>query len=325
MRILLQFPEGLKQEALSHATRLSAQGHEIFLSASACYGACDLALDEARAIKAQKLIHFGHAEFMKVENFCRNFPAVAGKGRDTMRSPGLKVEYVPYFAQLDWKSTGAMLEKAALLLRAAGVKKISLVFPVQHLKNAARVQAELEAEGFSVAIGKGGAHAAHAGQVLGCDGTAAYSGKARGADAVVYFGGGKFHPTGIPSGKPVLCADPHLADAYWITDEIVRVEKRRNGALLAASEAKTFGILLSTKNGQFNIAGARIAKKLLETKGRRAEIVVANEFSSIALANFLKFDAYINTACPRISDDREAYGKPVVNIADMKRLLELLI
>ena len=64
---------------------------------------------------------------------------------------------------------------------------------------------------------------------------------------------------------------------------------------------------------------------LLEKKGRRAAIVVANEFSPLALANFLSFDAYINTACPRISDDREAYGKPVVNVADIKRLLELMV
>ena len=307
MRILLQFPEGLKQEALAHAARLASQGHEVFLSAAACYGACDLALDEARAIKAQKLIHFGHAEFLKA------------------KAPGLKIEYVPYFAMLDWKKTGAMLEKASSLLRASGAKKLSLVFPVQHLKSAVMAKRKLEAAGFSVAVGKGGLHVRHAGQVLGCDGTAAYAGDAKSADAIVYFGGGKFHPTGIASGKPVLCADPHLFDAYWITDEIVRQEKRRNGALLAASQARTFGILLSTKPGQFNLSGAKLAKKLLEKRGARAEMLVANEFSPLSLANFLSFDAYINTACPRISDDREAYGKPVVNISDIRRLIELMV
>lgn len=307
MRILLQFPEGLKQEALSHAARLSSQGNEIFLSAAACFGACDLALDEARHLKVQKLIHFGHAEFSRV------------------LVPGLKVEYVPYYAELDWKATLAMLEKAASLLHESGAKRLSLVFPIQHAKNAARVRKHLKKAGFSVASGKGGSHTRADGQVLGCDGTAAFSGDARSADTIVYFGGGKFHPTGIAPGKPVLCADPHLQDAYWITDEIARQEKRRNGALLAASQARTYGVLLSTKPGQMNTAGAQLAKKLLEKKGRRAEILVANEFSPLALANFLSFDAYINTACPRISDDREAYGKPVVNVADIKRLLELLV
>ena len=47
MRILLQFPEGLKQEALSHAKKLEKEGNEVFISASPTFGACDLALDEA--------------------------------------------------------------------------------------------------------------------------------------------------------------------------------------------------------------------------------------------------------------------------------------
>src|SRR5271155_4776650 len=67
MRILLQFPEGLKQEALKHAKKLEAEGNEVFISASATYGACDLAIDEAKNIKADKLIHFGHAEFHHVD------------------------------------------------------------------------------------------------------------------------------------------------------------------------------------------------------------------------------------------------------------------
>ena len=54
-------------------------------------------------------------------------------------------------------------------------------------------------------------------------------------------------------------------------------------------------------------------------------LLVANELNPLSLANFLSFDAYINTACPRISDDTDAYGKPIVNVADLKRLLELMV
>jgi 2-(3-amino-3-carboxypropyl)histidine synthase len=307
MRILLQFPEGLKQSALAEAEKLEAQGHEVLLSASACYGACDLALDEARHVKADKIVHFGHAEFSKV------------KGQ------GLKVEYVPYYADLDWNAAEKMLKKASEMLKGQGAKKIALVFPIQHLKNSVRVKETLKKMGFEVLLSKGGAHTREEGQVLGCDGTAAISGKAADADVIVYFGGGKFHPTGISSGKPVLCADPHLGDAYWITEEIKRQERKRAGSLLAASQAKSFGILVSTKFGQMNIAGARIAKKMIESKGRRAQILVANEFSPVALANFMKFDAYVNTACPRIGDDVELFGKPIANVADLKRLLELMV
>ena len=75
MRILLQFPEGLKQKALEHAKRLEKGGDEVFISASPTFGACDLAIDEAKNIKADKLVHFGHGEFHKAD---------------------FNVEYVPY-------------------------------------------------------------------------------------------------------------------------------------------------------------------------------------------------------------------------------------
>ena len=303
MRIILQFPEGLKQKAMEEAARLEAEGNEVFVSAAPCYGACDLCLDEARHVKAEKLIHFGHAEFARVKS-------------------DIEIEYRPYFLEIDWSAAKKVLEKAAMLLKKAGAKKVALVFPVQHLENSVRVKKEMERLGFAVLLGMGGSHVRHPGQVLGCDSLAAVNPD---ADAVLYFGGGKFHPTGMPSGKRVICADPHLADAYEITDEIKRAERKRQGSLLAASQAKSFGILVSTKNGQANLAGARAAKKLLEKKGRKAMLLVANELNPLSLANFLSFDAYINTACPRISDDTDAYGKPIVNVADLKRLLELMV
>jgi len=305
VKIILQFPEGLKKIALEEAGKLEKQGYEVFLSASACFGGCDLCLDEARLVGAGKIIHFGHAEFCKV----------AGGGNP-------EVEYRPYFLEVDWEASGKMLKKAAGMLREKSIRKVSLVFPVQHVKNAVMAKTLLEKEGVGVVIGKGGKNTRYRGQVLGCDGSAA---DAKGADAVVYFGGGKFHPTGIAPGKPVLCADPHLCDAYWITDEIMRQEKKRKGALLAASEAKTFGILVSTKCGQMNLAAAKAAKRMIEKKGRRAAMLVANELNPIACANFSSFDAYVNTACPRIADDTEAFGKPIVNAADIKRLLELMV
>ena len=65
MRVLLQFPEGLKRLALEYAQKYEAQGHEVFVSSSSCYGACDLALDEAKKIGAKKIVHFGHSKFIR--------------------------------------------------------------------------------------------------------------------------------------------------------------------------------------------------------------------------------------------------------------------
>ena len=197
MRIILQFPEGIKAKAMEEAAKLEAEGHEVFVACAPCYGACDLCLDEARHVKAEKLIHFGHAEFMKIDT--GGLGGVGLRGRSPL---GLTIEYRPYFLEVDWNSTVKVLAKAGKLLGNLGAKNIALAFPVQHLENSKRVKKELEKLGFAVLLGMGGKHVRHPGQVLGCDSGAVLN--AKGADAVLYFGGGKFHPTGIPSGKPVV-------------------------------------------------------------------------------------------------------------------------
>ena len=60
MRVLLQFPAGLRLQALSVADFIIELGAEPIIWAGSCYGACDLP-----DYKADLLIHFGHSEFIK--------------------------------------------------------------------------------------------------------------------------------------------------------------------------------------------------------------------------------------------------------------------
>ena len=60
MKILLQFPEGLKQHALKYAEKLEKEGDSVFISCSPTYGACDIAIDEAKAIKYLSLAIITH-------------------------------------------------------------------------------------------------------------------------------------------------------------------------------------------------------------------------------------------------------------------------
>src|SRR5271157_3184379 len=90
MRILLQFPEGLKQKALELSRKYESEGHEVILSASACYGACDIAIDEARWLKADRIVHFGHNSFVKADL-------------------GVPVEYVEYNIDIDIAGLAAVL------------------------------------------------------------------------------------------------------------------------------------------------------------------------------------------------------------------------
>ncbi|VVC04960.1 2-(3-amino-3-carboxypropyl)histidine synthase [Candidatus Burarchaeum australiense] len=304
MRLLLQFPEGLKKLALEKAREYEAQGHEVFISSAQCFGACDLAFEEARAVKADKIVHFGHAEFLGAK-----------------AAMPIPVEYVEFPIDV---SLAPVMRKAIAALNAKKCGKVGLVTTVQHVQQLPSLRSMLEKAGKTVVVGRG-TRTKYEGQILGCDTIAAAS-IAKDVDCILYFGGGLFHPLGVGSeggsGKPVLVADPFANSVKWLDakDE----EKRKKGLLTRAILAKTFGILVSTKTGQFSLEAARAAKKRLEAKGKRAEILVSNFVDFEALENFQSFDAYINTACPRLRDDYERARKPVLNLADVEELLKLL-
>lgn len=297
MRILLQFPEGLKKNALKISREFEKKGHTVFLSSSPCFGGCDIAFLDGAACRASKIIHYGHSKFLK------------GKGHIPVEYEECRMD-----APLD------VLKKTLPLLK--NFKNIGVVTTVQHVHQLPEIKRFLEKNGKKVLIGKGKV-TAYAGQVLGCDAGAAKAVE-KNADCILYFGGGNFHPLGIDVKKPVLAANPFSGDVKWMDDEIEKARKRRRGMLMKAASGNVFGILVSTKPGQFHLKDAVKAKKALERKGKAALILISNEIRSDSVNNFNFFDAYINTACPRLEEDWELFGKPVVNGANLNRLLELI-
>ncbi|MEM4114208.1 MAG: diphthamide biosynthesis enzyme Dph2 [Candidatus Micrarchaeaceae archaeon] len=296
MRILLQFPEGLKQEAAKYASKLESEGNEVFISASPTFGACDLAIDEAKRIGADKLVHFGHAEFMHV-----NFD----------------VEYVEY------KIDAPLDILNASLAYLAGFNKIGLVTTIQHVHQLDAIKDFYERNSKSVLIGKPYGFAKKPGQILGCDvGSAATIDKE--VDAFVYFGGGIFHPLGaaLATTKPFFSIDPFSNKIERIDELREKYARKSKGKILAAQGAKTFGILVSTKNGQYNMNLAVLIKKKIEEKGLSAFILVSNTFDFDSLNNMLEFDAFVNTACPRIAtDDTERLRKPLLSANELMEVL----
>ena len=56
-------------------------------------------------------------------------------------------------------------------------------------------------------------------------------------------------------------------------------------------------------------------KKKLEENGKTASLFAAREISPEVLMEFPTVDAYVNTACPRVSlDDASKFRKPVLTI-----------
>lgn len=297
MKILLQFPEGLKKHALQYAKEYEDKGNQVYLSSSACYGACDLALDEAMTIGAEKIVHFGHAKFIRTE-----LP--------------IEVEYIEYDVDMDV----AVLVNAAEKLKK--FKTISLGTTVQYVHQFDEIEKVFKNAGITVLAGTG-KFSSYRGQVLGCDASAVTSSQEC-SDAIVFIGDGMFHALAIKSDKPVFVIHPLSGEMKQINSDIEKLRKKRRGALLAALNSEVFGILVSTKPGQKNIQLAEKIKKDLEKSGKTSAILVSNEFQPMSLGNFMGFDCYINTACPRLCDDREMFGKPIINSAEFPELLEML-
>jgi 2-(3-amino-3-carboxypropyl)histidine synthase len=298
MRILLQFPEGLKQKALEHAKAMEKEGHEVFISASPTFGACDLALDEARNIKADKLVHFGHAEFHHVD---------------------FNVEYVEY--SIDAPLT--LLNDS--LGYMDGIKTISIVTTIQHIHQLDAIRSFYERNGKRVVIGSPYGFAKRKGQILGCDIGSAASVDQR-VDMHVYFGGGIFHPLGalLSTKKPFLSIEPFENRIERIDSMRETYRKRSRGKVMMALKARRFGILVSTKNGQHNMSLAKIIKKTIESHGLEAEILVANTFDFDSINNMLEFDALVNTACPRIAiDDTDRSRKPLLSANELMEVLSM--
>ncbi len=298
MRILLQFPEGLKQNALEYSKMLEAQGNEVFVSASPTYGACDLAIDEAKAIKAEKLVHYGHAEFQHVD---------------------FNVEYV--FYSID-APLGILKDSLKSL---EPFDTVSIVTTIQHIHQLGEVKRFYESAGKSVIIGKPYGFAKKPGQILGCDIGSAASVDSK-VDAHIYFGGGIFHPLGavLHTTKPFLAVEPFTKTIEFMDGYREAHKKRTRGKIAASVSARKFGILVSTKNGQHNLNLANLLKARIEKEGLEAAILISNNVDFGSLDNMLEFDAFINTACPRIAvDDLDRLRKPMLSANELMEVLSI--
>ncbi|TAN41382.1 MAG: diphthamide biosynthesis enzyme Dph2, partial [Candidatus Methanoperedens sp.] len=157
-------------------------------------------------------------------------------------------------------------------------------------------------------IGRGDERVAYPGQVLGCNFTAARID----CKELLYIGSGVFHPLGvaIATGKRVVAADPYLNQAVEVAPE--KFQRKRGGYIAKAMDADVFGIIVSTKSGQNRMELAMRLKTLAEKHGKKCLIIEMDLVTPDQLLAF-QADAYVNTACPRITiDDAERFHVPVL-------------
>lgn len=285
-RVLLQFPEGLKQKA-SYIVDLIEKNTsaKAFVSSELNWGACDLPVEEARQIQADLIITFGHAPFHAVD------------------IPVLYIE-----AKYN-KDITPLLKKAVKILP----KNIGIVASVQHIHQIPAVKSFLESEGKIVTVPKGIARSFHQGQILGCE----YTGPRTISEKVDAFlsVSSKFHALGLALSvnKPVLLLNPSTDELKDLSKEASLIRKQRTILINKASNARNFGILVSTKSGQGNILLAQKLKDIIESQEKKAIILVARDITQDAALNFKDLEVFIDTACPRIAtDDVRKFSKPIL-------------
>ena len=292
-RVLLQLPEGLKPEGPRLAAIVEKAGALPIISADPCYGACDIVSDEAERLGVDLIFHFGHAKFVKHEKV----PTVYLEARATV-------------------TVDDVVEKSLSLL--SEWSKIGLATTVQHLQTLDTAREILVHAGKTVIIGDAG-KINYAGQVTGCDYSNVKS-IANEAEAFLFIGGGQFHALGIAltTSKPTIIADPFDKKAYSIDAEAQKILKQRWACIAEAVNAKTFGVLIGLKPGQKHFDEALKIKEIIEKSGKIACLFAIREVLPEALMEFPTVDAYVNTACPRISLDAPKFPRPVLTMNEFK-------
>ncbi|MGB9713491.1 MAG: diphthamide biosynthesis enzyme Dph2 [Candidatus Bathyarchaeales archaeon] len=289
-RVLIQLPEGLKNEALRLSKIVEKTGALPIISADPCYGACDLATAEAESLDAGLIVHYGHSRMIRYEKV----PTLYVEARAT-----ISVEDAV-------KEALSMMEKW---------QKIGLVTTVQHVQTIDIAKEILLRAGKTVVVGDAG-QMSYPGQVIGCNYSNAKS-VAGDVDAFLFIGGGRFHALGVGAStfKPTIIADPYEKRACSIDEDVQKVLKQRWACVEEALKAKVFAVLVGLKPGQRKLDLALSVKEKLEKSGKTVCLFAAREITPEVLMEFPIVDAFINTACPRISlDDVSKFMKPVLTV-----------
>lgn len=290
--VALQLPEGLKVHGIELGDELERRtGCRCMVLGDPCYGACDVSTS-FREI-ADVLVHFGHTPMPSLD-----------VGEDV-----LFVE-----VQLDY-GIEDLLPSLLPRLRA----RVGLVSTPQHLHQIPSVRAWLESKGVEVSVGQGDRRVMHPGQVLGCNVSAAKSVE-EDVDQFLFIGSGDFHPLAVAleTKREVLVLDPLMREVRDVEALKEKVLRQRHAAIALGSEARSFGIIISTKPGQKRKALALSIRGMLEDRGRKASLIALDNIAPDQLLPF-SVDAFISTACPRIAiDDALRYKKPILTPVELE-------
>ena len=290
----LQFPEGLKMQATKIARKIEEETEStVIISGDPCFGACDVS-DYKMKGSVDLIVHYGHTPLpLKYE-----VPTI----------------FVEAFANIDIKEN---LKQCLDALK--DYSRIALVTTTQHLHLLNEIKDYLEDNGKEVVLGS--TKSTRKGQVLGCNFSSI---KNLDAEIFLFIGSGNFHPLGINlfSNTPVLALDPYNNELRRMDEYADRILRIRFARITKARTAEKWGIIVSSKEGQYRMKLAKEIKKVLEEHGMEAYIILMDNVNPDALLPYLELDAFVVSACPRIAiDDSQMYKKPLLTPQELEIVL----
>ncbi|MBQ9159948.1 MAG: diphthamide biosynthesis enzyme Dph2 [Methanobrevibacter sp.] len=290
----IQFPEGLKIQATKIARAIEAETDAtVIISGDPCFGACDVS-DYKMKGSVDLIVHYGHTPLpLKYE-----VPTV----------------FIEAFSKIDIKKD---LEKSLENLKE--YSRIGLVTTTQHLHLLNEAKDFLEDNGKEVILGS--SPSTRKGQVLGCNFSSI---KDLDVEIFLFIGSGNFHPLGINlfSNTPVLALDPYNSEIRRMDDYADRILRIRFARITKARSAEKWGILVSSKEGQYRMKLAKEIKKTLEDAKMEAYIILVDNVTPDVLLPYLDLDAFVVSACPRIAiDDSQMYKKPLLTPQELEIVL----
>jgi 2-(3-amino-3-carboxypropyl)histidine synthase len=285
-KVLVQLPEGVKQNAFEIRKVIEELGIEVIFSGETVWGGCALAVREAKEVGADLIVHFGHAKFIESE-----FPIL----------------YMEIKDDLDLKP---ILEKSLEAIK--NYKKLGLSYAVQHRYDIDSVVKFYEENGKEIVMSEKKGYAAYPGHVVGCE----FGGLKTIQDSVEAFLvlGNNFHSMGaaIAVEKPVFLLDVYndaVTEMEGVRDKIIR---QRIISIEKVRDVGKIGIISEVKLGQ-KFGSAAILKEKLEKLGKEVILIAMDEMMPDKLMNFYDVDAFVELGCPRIAiDDFAKYSKPII-------------
>ncbi|WP_407424619.1 diphthamide biosynthesis enzyme Dph2 [Methanobrevibacter sp.] len=290
----LQFPEGLKMQAVNIAREIEEECDvNVIISGDPCFGACDVS-DYKMKDSVDLIIHFGHTPLpIRYE---------------------IPTLFIEAFANIDVKKD---LKKCLEALK--DYSRVALVTTTQHLHLLNEMKDFLEDNGKEVVLGS--SKSTRKGQVLGCNFSSI---KNLDAEVYLFIGSGNFHPLGIYlfTKSPVYALDPYNNELREMTEYADRILRIRFARITKAREAKKWGIIVSSKEGQYRLELAKEIKKLLKDSGMEGYLIMVDNVNPDVLLPYFDLDAFIVTACPRIAiDDSQMYKKPLITPQELEIVL----